>query len=196
MKTKASFSLLVLSLLCTCFAFSQSFEKLKSETKKIYDGNYTMDFETVANLTYPKIYEEKGRTTFIDKLDRDYQNDEYRMRLELETAIFIYSEMKKAAGKSFCIITYKNPTRFFFESKLDATAAAEKAKVLKENTQSNEVTFEPKRNSFNVRRNSQFIAVSDESTNLEWKFFNMDDPFQRKAFETIFTADVKKELGL
>ena len=155
-----------------------------------------MDFETVANLTYPKIYEGKGRTAFIDKLDADYQNDEYRMRLELETAIFVYSEMKTAAGKSFYIITYKNPTRFFFESKLDAAAAGEKAKALKENTQSNDVTFEPKRNSFNVRRNSKFIAVSDESTNLEWKFFNMDDPFQRTAFETIFTADVKKELGL
>ncbi|HMK07164.1 MAG TPA: hypothetical protein VK476_06520 [Flavobacterium sp.] len=192
MKTKL-FALLFLTSLT---GFSQSFEKLKSETKKIYDGNYTMDFEMVANLTYPKIYEEKGRTTFIDKLDTDYQNDEYRMRLELETVIFLYSEMKKAAGKNFYIITYKNPTRFFFENKLDAATAAVKASALKENTQSNDVTFEPKRNSFNVRRNSKFIAVSDESTNLEWKFFNMDDPFQRKAFETIFNTDVKKELGL
>ena len=36
----------------------------------------------------------------------------------------------------------------------------------------------------------------DESTNNQWKFFNLDDTNQLAAFQTIFGESIKKELGL
>ena len=192
MKTKIIF----LFILFSSFSFSQSLEKLKLETKKIYDANYTMDFDGITDLTYPKIVESIGnRDTFLEKLDLDYQNEEYRMRLELITPIFQYSEIKKIEGKTFCVITYRNPIRYFFENKLNSDSASKKVNWLKENNNANEVVFEPKRNSINVKRVSKLIAIADETTGNEWKFFNLDDMKQRKIFSEIFSESTKKELG-
>ena len=92
MKTK----IILLLLLCSFTTFSQTIEKLKVATKKIYDANYTMDFDTIVNQTYPKIVETHGgKNAMLNKLDSDYQNDEFRMRLELVTPVFQYSEIKK-----------------------------------------------------------------------------------------------------
>ena len=193
MKTKFIF----LFILFSSFSFSQSLEKLKLETKKIYDANYTMDFDGITDLTYPKIVESIGnRDTFLEKLDLDYQNEEYRMRLELVTPVFQYSDIKKIEGKTFCVITYRNPIRYFFENKLNSDSASKKVNWLKENNNANEVVFEPKRNSINVKRVSKLIAIADETTGNEWKFFNFDDSSQRETFKTLFNENVKKELGL
>lgn len=193
MKTKL-FSLLL--ILFSLFSFSQSLENLKIQTRKIYDANYTMDFDTIADLTYPKIYEILGKTAFTDKLDTDYQNDEFRMRLEIENPVFQYSEIKKIDGRSYCIITYKNPVRYFLESKPDAATANQKAAALKESAKAYEVVVEPKRNSINVRRNSKLIAIADETTNNQWKFINLDDLTQRETAEKLLNESIKKELGL
>ena len=192
MKTKFIF----LFTLFSSFSFSQSLEKLKLETQKIYDANYTMDFDVIAQLTYPKIIESVGnKDSFLEKLDLDYQNEEYRMRLELVTPVFQYSDIKKIEGKTFCVITYRNPIRYFFENKLNSDSASKKVNWLKENNNANEVVFEPKRNSINVKRVSKLIAIADETTGNEWKFFNFDDAEQRAIFKTIFNETIKKELG-
>ena len=191
MKTKTLFLFILFSL----SSFSQSLEKLKTETKKIYDANYTMDFDVIAQLSYPKIIETIGKDAFLDQLDADYQNEEYRMRLELVTPVYNYSEIKKIEGKTFCVITYRNPIRYFFENKLTADTAAKKVTWLKERNTAQEVIFEPKRNSINVKRTSKFIAIADETTGNEWRFFNLDDMNQRKIFSEIFSESTKKELG-
>ena len=192
MKTK----IILLLLLCSFTTFSQTIEKLKVATKKIYDANYTMDFDTIVNLTYPKIVETLGgKNTMLNKLDSNYQNDEFRMRLELVTPVFQYSEIKKIEGKTFCVITYRNPIRYFFENKLDNDTAVKKVNWLKENNSTKEVFFEPKRNSINVKRISKLVAIADETTSKEWKFFNFDDSSQREIFKTLFSENTKKELG-
>jgi hypothetical protein len=192
MKTK----LIFLFLLCCLNGISQTVEQLKLETKKIYDANYTMDFDVIAQLTYPKIIESIGnKDSFLEKLDLDYQNEEYRMRLELVTPVFQYSELKKIDGKTFCVITYRNPIRYFFENKLNSDSSAKKVAWLKENNNTSEVIFEPKRNSINVKRVSKLIAIADETTSNEWKFFNFDDAEQRAIFKTFFNETIKKELG-
>lgn len=191
MKTKIIFLFILFSL----SSFSQSLEKLKTETKKIYDANYTMDFDVIAQLSYPKIIETIGKDAFLEQLDADYQNEEYRMRLELVTPVYNYSEIKKIEGKTFCVITYRNPIRYFFENKLTTDTAAKKVTWLKERNTAQEVIFEPKRNSINVKRTSKFIAIADETTGNEWRFFNLDDMKQRKIFSEIFSESTKKELG-
>ncbi|HOZ75670.1 MAG TPA: hypothetical protein PLS51_08565 [Flavobacterium sp.] len=191
MKTRFFLCLFLLSLSC----FSQN-TALKTATVAIYNANYTMDFDAIAELTYPKIYEAQGKPAFVTKLDNDYLNDEFRMRIQMESSVFSYSDIKKIDGKTFCVVTYKNPARVFFEKKVAAAEATAKAATLKEHYRANEVLFEPKRNSFNVKRISKLVAILDETTKGQWRFINFDDPSQRTAFETLFGADVKKELGL
>lgn len=170
-------------LLFTFSAFSQSLESLKPIAKKLYDANYLMEFDAIADATYPKMYQEKDRDAFIEKLDSDYQNDEFRLRLQLPNVVFQYSEIRKIDNTFYTVITFRNPVRYFFEKKLTAEQAAEKKKQLQEMNQTQDVTFEPARNSFNVKKTTTYIAISDENTSGKWKLLNLDDKEQRDFFE-------------
>ena len=192
---KFKFAIIVL-LFISNFSSAQTIEQLKAETKKIYDANYTMDFDGVANLTYPAIVGHFGRAKFLDKLDNDYQNDKYRMRIQLEKMVFQYGEIQKIEGKMYCVISYRNPARYFFETKLDSNTSLIEANFLREKDQTKDVTYEPKRNSFNVRRISKLIAIADATTKNEWKFLNLDDAEQRSLLKNILDDATKKQLGL
>ena len=192
MKNKFSTLLLFFSVV----TFSQSTESLKIATKKYYEANYLMDFETIVSLSHPLMVKTIGKDLLLEKLDKYYENEEYRLREQLETLPFQYGMVKKIEGKSFCVITFRNPMRYFFETKLTTETAADKANWLKQINKSKEVTFEPKRNSFSVKRTTTYLAVMDETTIKEWKFFNLDDANQLAFYQTIFGESMKKELGL
>jgi hypothetical protein len=192
MKNKLSILLLFFSIV----TFSQSTESLKIATKKYYEANYLMDFETIVSLSHPVMVKTIGKDLLLEKLDKYYENEEYRLREQLETLPFQYGMVKKIEGKSFCVITFRNPMRYFFETKLTTEAATDKANWLKQINKSKEVTFEPKRNSFSVKRTTTYLAIMDETTINEWKFFNLDDANQLAFYQTIFGESIKKELGL
>ncbi len=188
---------LLFFILLNQLGWAQSSAELKTAVQKIYDAYYNMDFEAVAALSYPKIIEQLGgNVLFTNKLDQDYQNDDFRKRLQLVKPIFVLGAIQKISGKSICVIGYKNPERYFFEKKLTAASADAEAEKLKKANLTNDVTFEPKRNSFNVRKNSKLIAIFDETTQNQWKFFNWDDPAQRAVFSQTFRAEEQKILGL
>lgn len=175
---------------------SQTLESLKLETLKFHESHYYMDFIETANLTYPKIIETTDKEKFITQLDSESQNADFRKRIQLTQPVFQYGPIKKIGDQSFCLITYKNPTRYFFEQKLDVAAANQKVSDLKKMTKATEVIFEPIRNSINVKRSSKLVAVADDSTENKWKFFNFDDPIQQEMFLKLYSENIKKQLGL
>lgn len=185
-----------LFLLLSTAAFSQSTESLKTATKKLYQANYLMDFDGIVFLSYPKMVETIGSDKMLENIEKHYENDEFRLRFQLETVPFQFGEIKKIEGKSFCVISCRNPMRYFFETKLTTETAAVKTEWLKDINKTKEVIFEPNRNSFNVKKTTTFIAIMDETTSNQWKFFNLDDASQLAVFNTLFGESTKKELGL
>ncbi|MGC4039676.1 MAG: hypothetical protein QM710_02470 [Flavobacterium sp.] len=168
------------------YSFSQSTENLKVAAKKLYEANYTMDFEAIVSFTYPAVAENMGKEIMLEKLEKQYENEEYRLRLQLESVPFIVGKTEQKKGRSFCRITFRNPVRYTFENKLtDEQVAGWKAK-LQEMNKTADVVFEPKRNSFSVRRQTVYIAVMDENTMGEWKLLNLDDPDQQEAYQKIY----------
>jgi hypothetical protein len=192
---KSKFFLLLL-IGCTIQSFSQNLSALQTASKKYYQAHFLMDFETVLLFSHPKIVESSGRDIVTDLLEAKYENKEYRLREQLETLPMQMGTIKKIGEASFCVVRFRNPLRYFFENTLTDAQAAEKKIWLQKETQSKDVTFEPKRNSFNVRRQTVYVAVLDASTMGEWKFFNLDDAFQRDIFDILFGKEVKKQLGL
>ncbi|WNM18939.1 hypothetical protein [Flavobacterium capsici] len=186
----------LLTLLFSILSFSQTKESLQKATTKFHQAIFLMDFEDVKSLTYPKIYESIGETAFLEKLDQDYQNSEYRMRLQLEKVPFLFNEIKTIGQQTFCVVRSRNPKRYFFENKLNSVKAEEKKTWLQEKEKTQNVTFEPNRNSFNVKAESIYVAVFDLETFGEWKFFNLDDAFQLNAFNSLFDENIKNTLGL
>jgi hypothetical protein len=193
MKTKF---LPFLLLLIAINSFSQNAQQLLSGTKKLFTANYEMDFEAIVSLSYPKMVETIGKDVMLDKLDKCYQNDEFRLRYQLESVPFITHKTQKIGALSFCMITCRNPVRYFFEKKLTTEEATTKIPWLQETNHTKDVVFEPNSNSFNVKRNTTFLAVMDETTSGDWKFINLDDTNQAAAFESLFDEIVKKQLGL
>lgn len=162
----------------------------------LYDANYNMDFESIAELTYPQAIEQLGgKQKFVSKLDADYQNPEYRKRLQLTAPVFQVGPIKTVGSKKFCFISYRNPTRYFYETKLAPDEMNKQVIQWKQVASTKEVFGEPNRNSINVKRISKFVAVSDASTNGQWKFFNFDDLQQLDVFNSLFAAE-KAQLGL
>ena len=186
----------ILFFVSISFGFSQSIENLMLATRQLYQANYTMDFDAIVLLSYPKIEASIGKDSMLEKLDLRHQNEEFRFRLQLEMVPFQFGPIRKIEGKSFCVVTFRNPMRYFFENKLSPEKVVEKITWLQEINNTKVVIFEPKRNSFNVKKMSTYLAVFDETTNSQWKFFNLDDPNQKQIFESIFNESVKKELGL
>ena len=186
----------LLLLFITFNSFSQSTEALKTSAQKLYEANYLMDFTTIAQLSYSKMIENIGKDTFLEKTELHYENEEYRLRYQLQNVPFQFGAIKKINDRTFCVITVRIPKRYFFETKLTPEKATEKKAWLQEINHTKDVVFEPNRNSFNVKMINTFVAVFDESTHGEWKFFNFDSPEQLAAFETIFGNEVKKQLGL
>lgn len=177
-------------------SFSQNGMQLLSSSKKLFTANFEMDFETILSLSYPKMVEALGKDVFLDQLDKTYQNEEYRFRYQLESVPIITHQTQKIGTQTFCLLTCRNPVRYFFEKKLTTAEVATKTAWLQDINQTKDVTFEPKRNSFSVRRTTTFLAIMDESTAGQWKFINLDDPFQGSAFELLFDENIKKQLGL
>ena len=186
----------ILFFVSISFGFSQSIENLMLATRQLYQANYTMDFDAIVLLSYPKIEASIGKDSMLEKLDLRHQNEEFRFRLQLEMVPFQFGPIRKIEEISFCVVTFRNPMRYFYENKLSPEKAVEKTTWLKEINNTKDVIFEPKRNSFNVKKMSTYIAIMDETTNSQWKFFNLDDPNQKQIFESIINESVKKELGL
>lgn len=185
-----------LLLLIPFSSFSQSLEALKSSAQKLYEANFLMDFEGISNLSYPKMVDNMGKTVFLEKTELHYENEEYRLRYQLQSVPLQYGPITKIGEKSFCLITIRIPKRYFFESKLTPEQAVEKKTWLQEINLTKDVTFEPNRNSFNVKMIATYVAVSGENTNSEWKFFNFDHPEQLAAFRSIFDENVKSTLRI
>ncbi|MFN3754191.1 hypothetical protein [Flavobacterium sp.] len=176
--------------------FSQSTAALKASAQKHYEAHFLMDFETIAQLSYPKMLESMSKTSFLEKTELHYENEVFRLRYQLQTVPLQYGPITKINQKSFSVITIRIPKRYFFESKLTSEQVAEKRTWLQEINRTKDVVFEPNRNSFNVKMIATFVAVFDETTSGEWKFFNFDHPEQLVAFKELFDENVKRTLGL
>jgi hypothetical protein len=71
MKNKLSMLLLFFSIV----TFSQSTDSLKKATKKYYEANYLMDFETIISLSHPVMVQTIGKDLLLEKLDKYYENE-------------------------------------------------------------------------------------------------------------------------
>ncbi|MBF6642512.1 hypothetical protein IVB69_13555 [Flavobacterium sp. J49] len=192
MKSKCLLLLLFVNWNC----FTQESVNLIKSSHDLYEANYLMDFEAIVKLSYPPMVANIGKEVLLEKTELHYENEAYRLRYQLPTVPLQYGQTKQINGKSFCVITIRIPKRYFFEAKLTSEEAAAKKVELQEVNNTKDVTFEPNRNSFNVKKMTTYVAVWDETTNGEWKFFNFDNAEQLAAFNALFDETVKRALGL
>ena len=177
------------------FGFSQTLETLKSDTQKMYDASYNMDYETILDYTHPKILELVNRDQMILAMEQTFENEQLKIRFVHSNPTFNYSDVKTIDGKSFCRVSYVNTMRMTFEDKLTPKRAEEMVKDFKSSGDYSTVRFEKDRNSFFIEGNSIMIAISDDYTKETWKFVNYSKS-QTANSEMIIGKEVMNALGL
>ena len=68
------------------------------------EANYNMDFETLLSYSYPKMVEKIGSEKMFESIDKHFENEEYRLRFQLETIPFKFSTIKKS--RRYVILYY------------------------------------------------------------------------------------------
>jgi hypothetical protein len=184
--------LIVLFTFYSTVSFSQSLENLKSETDILYSAFYNMDFKTILDKTYPKVFELEGRDAMLTKRDSLHQNQTTSYRYVYPKVNFSFSEIKEIEGKKFCTIKYNRAVRITFEKKLNTQKAEEFQKSMKDSGKFKSVIFEKNRNSFLMIGPVTLIAVADETGNNNWTFIDIQDNLNQLK---VLSEQIKKELG-
>lgn len=174
---------------------AQSVENLRKGTTKMYDASYNMEFETILDLTYPKLFEMINRETMLTVLDQTFQNDLMRIRLVHPNTTFNYSEIKNLEGKKICVIRYPQAMRLIMEAKLDDESLKNMEEGLNTNMKNKKIKYEKDRNAFYIEGNEIMIGIADETTQNEWRFINYD-PNQLEMLHIVLGKKIVEELGL
>ena len=166
MKLKITFIAL---LFATVFQ-AQSLSELQQEAKKVYDASYNMDFNSILDYTYPKVYDIVDKKTMYETLDKTFQNEEFGVRFVYPDPKFNFSEIKTIANQTFCLVSYHGAIRMKFEEKLDDQTSKRMLDAFQISMRDKKVSFEKDRNSFLIEGNSIMIAISDALTQKNGSF--------------------------
>ena len=188
---KNNFTLLFFFLSIT--GFSQSMESLKTETDKMYEASYNLDFETILDLTYPRFFQLTSRDAMLNTMEEYYRNKTSKIRFVYPTMHFTYSDIKTIDDRKFCVIKYKCGMRVTYMQKLTPETADRILTSMRKNSNTFSTVFEEDKNSFFYTGDAILIAVSDSLTKGEWRFINYDDV---RVFELLFGKNYKTDLGL
>ena len=187
-------NIIVLFLLFFLNGHSQTLEQLKLETKKFYDGHYTMDFDGISNLYHP-IYFEKSTSEFITSgLDGWFQNDVLGVRFVFPSMIFTFGPIQEFEGVKYCVITFKNSIRINMVNKATEDQVKRDLGAYKEVPRYKSVKFEPNRNSYFIEEFVTWIAVASTETQNKWKFIEKNPKFH--SFDELLPLSIQKQIGL
>ncbi len=175
--------------------FAQSEEALKKDAKLMYQASYNLNFETVLDYTYPKIFDIASREQLSQILQNSFQNEQFKIRLVFPEVTLKYGKIKEIDGKKVVLITYVSAMRMTFEQKFYGNEAQEMLMGLKQSLPEKKVSYEPNTNSFFIEGTDAMIAISDNHTNKTWKFITYDK-VQRPMLVQMLGENLLKELGL
>ncbi len=177
-----------LILLFTYASFSQTDQALQTQAAKLYDAIYNMDIEGILNMSCLA-----NDAVNYDRLDKAFQNDEFKLRFSLTNAKYNVSDAKTIEGKTWNLLTYRNVLRITYFKKLNASQITEIQQMYKSKFSAQSVTYEKNRNSFLLIFQAKYLAYRDGG-NL--KMFVADDTLLTDMFKDCIPKEVRKEFNL
>ncbi len=190
MKTK--FIFLLLWLVNTCWAQNQ--EQLKSETEKMYEASYVLDYDTILTYTHPKLFDFISKEQMSTTMQAMFENEDFRIRFVHPKVNFTYGEFQKIDGATYCVINYNGALRMTFEKKLSTAEIDQMKKNFDDAKEYEKITYESARNSFLIEGKSTLIAVHGEATQNQWRFVNYSAS-QVQLAQMILGESVLTKLG-
>lgn len=175
-------------------ATAQDAASLKAETKKMFDATNNLEIEKILDMSYPKLFtiapREEMKTAILQTFT---PNDQFSLKLLPIEPNFEYGEIRKIGVQTFSIIRYDMGMEMKFTKEMgDPTMIAG---MMKQQMGAEKVDYDAEKKAIIVAKRSILLAVADDSTKGDWKFLNYDTS-GAEVFDALFSADVRKQLGL
>ena len=190
MKTKILFFAFFLFQTITILA--QDMASLKTEDLKSYKASVNMNFDAIFETTYPKVFDIIPQDQMKMMFGQMMENEQFSIKLVEVEPNFLYGEIKKIEGKTFCLIDHNNVMTMKFNEPMEN--AESMTDIFKSLMNAEKVTYDKATNTFRIEMRSTLIAVADELTKMQWKFLNKDK--DNKLFSMIFDEKIVKALDL
>jgi len=184
-------TLCLLAFILSVPTFGQDLQSLKPDVAKMLEASVKQDFETIMDLTYPKLFEVAPRGMLIELMEGMFDNEAMRIKLDLSEPNSRYSDIKTIDGRKFCIVRYHNRMEMTLKNRDKETVAA-MVDGIKRSGQYETVDFNEENHAIKVGGEAILIAVADNLTDHKWKFIN----YTEESFGSLFDDRIKKALGL
>lgn len=179
-------------LLCCSLLSAQDKKSLEERAKKSMEYTINGNYPALMELTYPKLFTIVPKEKMLEMLPAALKGEGFSVKLLNQAPNYKFGEIKKIDGGHYSLINHDTYMAMTFDEPLAKEDADMMLESLKESI-SGTVTYDAAKNTFNIKKPSELIAVADKSTNNQWTFIsNQGGPL----IGMLFSEKVQKELGI
>lgn len=173
--------------------YSQTIEPLKAEVERIYQATVVLDYDTILDVTYPKLFDLVSKAQMKEVLKATFKGDEgIKVKLLPIQPEFTFGEIFKIDNQYFCLVNHNLSMQLIMDEKIEDVEMM--ISIFKSMMETDKVTFDQSANTFTIHKRSTMIGIYDQFTNNTWKFLNKDK--SNVLANKLLSEKVIKTLGL
>lgn len=184
---------LALALTIALSSFAQDKKALETDVARFYKNTTDGKYEDLLADTYPKVFEFIPKDKMLQSLEGMLKGDGYIMDVMDAPANFEYGEIKQIGDGYYCIIKHDLLLKMTFKEPIGEAEANTMVQNFKTAMKTQEVSFNPKFNTFTMKQRADIIAISNTLTSGKWKFLNRSG---EKLMAKVLDEAVRKQLGV
>ena len=188
------YGIILLSLLVSPL-FSQSLDLAKEGYFKVYEASEKLDFETIMDMSYPKLLELGGRAALIAEMTKAFTDPNFKLTFVKTEFKPEYSPIQEINGHRFSIIRRHNILKIAFKKPLNPEHASVIQANLARSNPARTVSFNAGENAFYSAGPDITFAISDALTKNQWRFLAYE-PAQAFLLESWFGKGTLAKLPL
>lgn len=185
--------LITLFLLAGYMLNAQDMKALQTDATRMYKNTTAGKYEALLADTYPKIFELVPKDKMLQVLKNTLQGDGFVMDILEAEPNFKFGDVKTINGGYYTLVDHDLLIKMTFIEPMTGLEAKDMLKNLKASMKTEDIIYNPKFNSFTIKKRADVIAISNSITGGKWKFLNRSSP---GMMEKVLGADVVKALNL
>jgi len=174
-------------------AVAQDKKALATDAERFYKNTTDGNYDALLADTYPKVFEFIPKDKMLESLKGMLKGDGYVLDVVEAPANFEFGEVKHIGDGYYTIVKHDLLMKMTFAEPIGEAEANAMVQNFKTAMKTEEVSFNPKFNTFTMRKRADFIAISNSLTGGKWKFLNRSG---EKLMAKVLAEDVRKQLGV
>lgn len=185
--------LLALTLLVAFSSLAQDKKILETDAARFYKNTVDGNYELLIADTYAKVFDFIPKDKMLESLKAMLKGDGYVMDIVDGPANFEFGEIKHIGNGYYSIVKHDLLMKMTFSEPIGEAEANAMVQNFKKAMKTDEVSFNPRFNTFTMRKRADFIAIFNDLTTGKWKFLNRSG---EKLMAKVLDEEVRKQLGV